>query len=186
MGLIFYFDQTRCSGCYTCVIACKDWHDVPAGKVSWLRMITIEQGVYPRPFVAHLFSTCFHCAHPACAEACPAGAIGKRDPDNIVAVDREVCLGREACGACLYACPYDAPQFGNEEDPKMQKCNLCIERWAEGKKPVCVDSCPTRALDAGPADEMEARYGACKEAVGFSYDEKIRPSIIFKPKPEAP
>ena len=21
----FYFDQTRCIGCYTCAVACKDW-----------------------------------------------------------------------------------------------------------------------------------------------------------------
>ena len=30
----FYFDQTRCIGCYTCSVACKDWHNIPE-KVNW-------------------------------------------------------------------------------------------------------------------------------------------------------
>jgi anaerobic dimethyl sulfoxide reductase subunit B (iron-sulfur subunit) len=38
MQLAFYFDQTRCTGCYTCAVACKDWHDVPAGPASWMRV----------------------------------------------------------------------------------------------------------------------------------------------------
>lgn len=28
MQLGFYVDQTRCVGCFTCVVACKDWHDI--------------------------------------------------------------------------------------------------------------------------------------------------------------
>jgi len=83
---------------------------------------------------------------------------------------------------CLDVCPYDAPQFGAEETAKMQKCNLCIERWADSKKPICVDSCPTRALDAGSIDEMIAKYGETKETTGFTYDNKLKPSVIFKPK----
>ena len=67
----------------------------------------------------------------------------------------------------------------------MQKCDLCIERWQEGKQPICVASCPTRALDAGPIDEMMTKYGDIKEAAGFIYDEELRPSILFKPKSHA-
>jgi Fe-S-cluster-containing hydrogenase component 2 len=54
--------------------------------------------------------------------ACPANAIAKCLEDGIVAVDREACLGQDACVLCLDACPYDAPQFGAEEKAKMQKC----------------------------------------------------------------
>ena len=42
----FYFDQTRCTGCYACVVACKDWHDIDAGPVSWMRVNTIEKGKF--------------------------------------------------------------------------------------------------------------------------------------------
>ena len=42
MQLGFYFDQTRCINCFTCVVACKDWHDIPAGPASWLKVITSD------------------------------------------------------------------------------------------------------------------------------------------------
>ncbi len=186
MQMAFYLDQTRCTGCYTCVIACKDWHDVPAGPATWRRVLTIEKGKYPEPFVAFLSVSCYHCQEPACVSVCPVNAITKRSEDGIVVVDQDACLGKDRCGSCFDACPYDAPQFGSEEDAKVQKCNFCIGRLQIGKQPVCVAGCPMRALDAGSMEEMKAKYGLMQEAVGFSYDEKLRPSILFKCKPEMP
>lgn len=185
MQLAFHFDQTRCTGCYTCVVACKDWHDVPAGPASWMRVITIERGKYPTPFLAYMISPCYHCADPACVVACPVNAISEREQDGIVVVDGEACLGKDNCQLCLEVCPYEAPQFGAEDNAKMQKCDLCIERWQEGKKPICVEGCPTRALDAGPMGEMKAKYGEVKKATGFTYNEKLKSSVIFTPKVQA-
>ena len=71
MQLGFYFDQTRCTGCDTCVVACKDWHDVPAGPASWIRIKENLKGEYPDLSVSYLFLTCFHCSSPICAHACP-------------------------------------------------------------------------------------------------------------------
>ncbi|MFO7773309.1 MAG: 4Fe-4S dicluster domain-containing protein [Dehalococcoidia bacterium] len=180
----FYVDQTRCTGCFTCVVACRDWHDVPAGPASWLRVKTVEKGKYPDLFVAFLPVTCYQCHQPACIPACPAGAITKRDEDGIVTVDADICLGA-GCQLCLEACPYDAPQFGSEEDARMQKCDLCVDRWAEGRKPVCVDGCPMRALDAGPIDELRTKYGDVSYAEGFLYSEDLGPSVVFKPRQDA-
>jgi anaerobic dimethyl sulfoxide reductase subunit B (iron-sulfur subunit) len=163
-------------------VACKDWHDVPAGPASWIRLKTIEKGKYPNLFVAFLPITCCHFENPNCVSACPAEAITKRDEDGIVIVDRDACLGKDDCGMCLKACPYEAPQFGAEENAKMQKCDLCIDRWTEAKKPVCVSSCPIQALDAGPIDELRAKYGDVRETEGFVYDESLVPSIAFKPR----
>jgi anaerobic dimethyl sulfoxide reductase subunit B (iron-sulfur subunit) len=147
-----------------------------------MRVKTIEKGKYPDLFVAFLPVTCYHCAEPSCAAACPIGAITKRDADGIVTLDREECLGKDECGLCLEACSYEAPQFGAEENAKMQKCDLCVDRWAEGKKPICVSSCPMYALDADPIDELRAKYGDVRETDSFIYSEKIAPSITFKPK----
>lgn len=182
MQLGMYIAQNRCTGCFACVVACKDWHDVPAGPASWIRLKTIEKGQFPNLFVAFLPITCWHCENPECVSACPAEAITKRDVDGIVIVDREACLGRDDCGTCLDACPYDAPQFGAEENAKMQKCDFCIDRWAEDKKPICVSSCPLQALDAGPINELRAKYGDVRETVGFAFSESLVPSITFKPK----
>ena len=183
MQLGFYFDQTRCTGCYTCIVACKDWHDIDAGPARWMRVTTIEDGKFPDVFVAYLAIACCHCANPLCVPACPASAISKREEDGLVVVDRETCLGKDSCGgACLEACPYNAPQFGAEKDARMQKCNFCLDRLAEGKKPICVDACPMRALDSGPLTELKKKYRGQKGSEGFVYSAKAKPTIIFKPK----
>jgi anaerobic dimethyl sulfoxide reductase subunit B (iron-sulfur subunit) len=180
-----YVDQNRCMGCFACVVACKDWHDVPAGPASWIRVKTIEKGRYPNLFVAFLPVTCNQCAEPACVSVCPVEALAKRPEDGIVTVDRESCLGRDDCGLCLQACPYQAPQFGAEDNARMQKCDFCLERLAEGKKPVCVVSCPMQALDIGPLEELRAAHGDVREAEGFSYSEELAPAVTFKPRRDA-
>ncbi|MDD5127077.1 MAG: 4Fe-4S dicluster domain-containing protein [Dehalococcoidales bacterium] len=176
----FYIDQSRCTGCYTCTVSCKDWHDIPAGPVHWRRVTAIEKGEFPRVFVAFLSLSCLHCAEPACVAACPVNAISKRAEDGIVIVNRDACLGNDDCGLCKEACPYGAPQFAAEANARMQKCDFCLERWGEGKKPICVESCPMRALDAGLLTEMEAKYGKVRSVEGFTYDTANKPSVVFK------
>lgn len=181
MQLGFYIDQSRCTGCYTCTVACKDWHDIPAGPANWRWVITVEKGKYPKVFVAFHSLSCLHCAEPTCASVCPVNVISKRQKDGIVVVDQKACLGKEACGLCNEACPYGAPQFSDGE-ARMQMCDLCADRWEEGRKPICIEACPMRALDAGPIDELEAKYGALKEVAGFVYVENNKPSVVFKPR----
>ena len=94
---------------------------------------TFEKGTFPDLFVAFLTTSCYHCEEPLCLPACPASAISKREDNGVVVIDREACLGHDECGLCLEACPYDAPQFGDEVNAKMQKCDLCIDRLKEGK-----------------------------------------------------
>ena len=178
-----YFDQTRCTGCLACAVACKDWHDIPAGPSKWIRVTRNEQGKFPNLSLSFLVNLCYHCVEPICAMVCPAQAITKRKEDGIVVVDGQRCLGRDKCGGlCFDACLYQAPQFGAEPNPRMQKCDLCLERWREGKKPICVAGCPTRALDADTLEELKMKYGEITEAEGFTYSSKQRPAIIFKPK----
>ena len=180
-----FFDQTRCTGCSTCLIACKDWHelDLGADPENWIRVHTVEKGQYPVLFVAFLAQPCYHCERPPCLSACPVEAIHKREEDGIVIVDRDACLGNANCDApCKTACPYAVPQFGPETGAKMQKCDFCLERWAEGRAPVCVEACPMRALDSGPMDALKARHGDLREAEAFFYAGDAKPSIVFKPR----
>ena len=173
----FYFDQTRCIGCHTCSVACKDWHDIPAGPVNWRRVGLIENGKFPDLFVAYTSIACNHCAEPPCVKVCPEKAITKRESDGIVVVDRDKCLGNKECNMrCLNACSWKAPQFGPEDGAKMQKCNLCIERLEKGKAPICVEACPMYALDAGLLEELIKKYGVILE------DERFKPSLLVKKK----
>jgi anaerobic dimethyl sulfoxide reductase subunit B (iron-sulfur subunit) len=185
MQYSFYFDQSRCTGCYTCLIACKDWHEYDIGSEpsNWIKVTTMEKGRFPDLSVSFLFITCLHCAHPSCIPACPVGAIKKREEDGIVVIDRGMCLGIENCeGFCQTACPYKTPEFGFEPDAKMQKCDFCLDRWAQGKMPICIEGCPMRALDAGPIEGLRAKYGDIRMVEGFAYSEKVEPSIVFKLK----
>jgi anaerobic dimethyl sulfoxide reductase subunit B (iron-sulfur subunit) len=161
-------------------VACKDWHDIPAGQVNWRWIARVEQGKFPHVFVAFNSLSCLHCAEPDCLAACPVDAIHKRPDNGIVLVSQEACIGKQDCGLCFEACPYDAPQFDESPDAKMEKCHFCIERWAAGKKPICVEACPMRALDAGPIYELEAKYGTRQEVEGFACDPATKPSVIFK------
>ena len=183
MQIGFYFNQTRCTGCGACQVACKDWNDVPAGPEKWMRVQYTEKGKFPDVFVSYLASTCWHCVDPVCIPACPVNAISKRKEDGIVIVNSNTCVGNEACDEkCRKACPYDAPQFAEGVGTKMQKCHFCSDRWQEGKIPSCVEACPTRALDAGDMDELIAKYGEIREAEAFKYNNRVKPSVIFKPK----
>jgi anaerobic dimethyl sulfoxide reductase subunit B len=180
MQLGFYFDQTRCVGCSTCVVACKDWHDIPAGPATWMEVQCIEEGAFPHVSVAYLIRPCYHCENPACLANCPVEAISKSADSGIVVVDRDICLGQEKCGICKEACPYGSPQFGDDANATMEKCDFCQERWDGGEKPVCVGACPMRALDAGEMPELEQQYGQQREMRNFICHESVRPSLIMK------
>lgn len=146
----FHFNQQACHACKACQMACKDLHDLPVG-VNWRRVTTKEQGVFPRPRVFHLSLACNHCERPACAAACPEGALYKRESDGVVLLDHERCLG---CLACADACPYGAIQHNPQTDT-VGKCDFCDALLARGEEPACVTACPMRALTAGWLDELD-------------------------------
>jgi anaerobic dimethyl sulfoxide reductase subunit B (iron-sulfur subunit) len=200
--MAFYFDQNRCMGCHACVVACKDWNDVQPGKASWRRLSTEESGSFPKVKVFNLVLSCNHCANPACTAACPMGAIYKREEDGIVVVNRDLC---QDIRSCAVACPYGAPQFGDDTtEPKaesgwavehpMQKCTFCWDRLDDGLPPACVAACPQRALDYGTVAEIVSKYpNAVRTAVGMPDSDKDSngnslesgdtiPSIFFNPK----
>lgn len=179
MQLGFYIDSDRCVGCQTCVVACKNWNNL-APKVTavpgtqgpkWRRVSTIESGSYPRPEIVYVSMSCQHCGKPACAAVCPTGAITKRAEDGIVVVDQSKCIG---CRYCFFACPFGAPQYG--EDGTMQKCNFCLSRIADGKKPACVESCPAKALHAGTMEYL-AKLASAKSALKLTG--ASQPSIML-------
>lgn len=168
-GKTFFIDQTRCTACRGCQVACKQWKNQ---KVE----TTVQTGTYQNPpdlspstFKLVRFSEvrvdgelrwlffpeqCRHCVQPPC---------------KIVAdmYDPEAIIQDPATGAVLYtertrnldagmiraACPYDIPR----PDPAtgvLTKCNMCIDRVQNGMLPACVKTCPTNTMHFGDRQDM--------------------------------
>jgi anaerobic dimethyl sulfoxide reductase subunit B (iron-sulfur subunit) len=175
----FFIDVSRCTGCNACVIACKEWHDIPPGPVRWLRVFQWEKGSFPDIDLRVLPIMCFHCERPVCALACPNQAISKDEKYGAVLVSPEKCTGERRC---WMACPYGVPQFeGDAPGLKMSKCDMCMDRLEKGDKPICVLSCSLRALEYGPIDELKKKYGGIRQLEGMPRNSITGPSVVFKP-----
>jgi anaerobic dimethyl sulfoxide reductase subunit B (iron-sulfur subunit) len=175
----FFVDLSRCIGCNACVIACKQWHDIPPGPVKWMRVYQWEKGVFPNTRIHLLPIMCYHCENPVCIKACPSEAIYKEEKYGAVLVDADKCQGTRKCWK---ACPYGTPQFeGDEPDLRMSKCNMCIDRLGQGLKPICVLSCSMRALEFGPLDELREKYGNLRQVEEMPRDKMTSPAVVFKP-----
>ncbi len=183
----FYFDQTRCTGCKACQIACKDTNDLPVG-VLWRRVAEYAGGSWrthgrtfsPQVFAYYVSMACNHCDDPVCTEVCPTTAM-HRDDDGVIVVDEELCVG---CRYCEWSCPYSAPQF-DADAGHMTKCDLCADERAEGREPACVLACPSRALDWGPIDELRAAHGDIDAVEPLPDGSVVQPNLVIKPHRDA-
>ncbi len=150
----FYFDMSRCIGCRTCQIACKDRLDLQNAGPRTRRVDTYESGSYPNAKMYHISMACNHCESPACVAACPSGAMFKAE-DGTMRYDPALCT--EGCTACVEICPYHAPQL--MDNGKIARCDSCFTLREKGLNPVCVDACIMRCLDFGDMDALKAKYG---------------------------
>lgn len=122
MQLGFVLDQTRCIGCHSCTVACKQENQVPVGVFrTWVKYV--ETGTFPDVERHFAVLRCNQCTRPPCVTICPTGALHKR-PDGIVDLDREACVG---CKACLQACPFETLHF-DDGRRVVSKCHLCAHR----------------------------------------------------------
>ena len=167
----FYVETQRCIDCFACELACKQWHGIKAGTVTWRKVHEIASGKFPSVTRTFLSLSCMHCGDPACAAVCPTGAISKRAEDGIVLVDQAKCIG---CHYCFYACPFGIPQY--DQDGKMAKCDFCLDRLQDGKEPACVATCPAGALHSGTLEEL-ARLAEQKAAIRLAAS--TDPSILI-------
>jgi formate dehydrogenase iron-sulfur subunit len=150
-------DTTRCIGCRSCEQACALANGLPAADIEdEAALEKVRQTSETRFTVVNRYQTskgevfvkkqCMHCWQPACAAACLTNAMYKtREGPVIWRSDK--CMG---CRFCMISCPFDIPKFEYHHwNPKIQKCTMCFDRLQAGKKPSCVQACPTDALMFG-------------------------------------
>lgn len=189
----FALDLSRCIGCRQCVYACVDENNQSRNpQVHWIQVLQMENDkgidfmhanvhynpeLVPEEGYFYLPVSCQQCENPQCIKVCPAQATW-REPDGIVVVDYDWCIG---CRFCMAACPYGSRHFnwgeptipkeeintkthvlGNRPRTKgvVEKCTFCIQKVRVGKYPSCVEACPTGSRKFGNLldPDSEIRY----------------------------
>jgi len=170
----YAFNVTRCEGFMECVTACVKENNLDRKtNTQYIRIFEMEHGemspelgngkyFHEVPVEGHFYmgAQCYHCENAPCVKACPTKATW-REPDGIVVVDYDWCIG---CRYCMAACPYYGRRFnwgkphvpldemtkkqhylGNRMRAKgvVEKCTFCVQRTREGRLPACVEACPT-------------------------------------------
>jgi formate dehydrogenase iron-sulfur subunit len=174
----FFTDTTLCIGCKACEVACKEWNALPAdgfrlsghsydntvglSATTWRHVSFVERisqdgtrATEMKPYQSNwlmMSDVCKHCAHAACLEACPTGALFRTEFDTVV-VQQDICNG---CGYCVPACPFGVIEL-DMNDGKAHKCTLCYDRLKGGLEPACAKACPTDSIQFGELRVLQER-----------------------------
>jgi formate dehydrogenase iron-sulfur subunit len=189
-------DTSRCIGCRSCQVSCKQWNQLPAegtinrgsfenppdlsatsyNKIRFIEVAEPKNGVdwY------FLSQRCMHCADPGCVKVCPSGALFKSETGAVV-INKEKCIG---CNYCKGACPFNVPRY--DADRKVAKCHLCNERVLNGMEPACAKICPPKAIRFGEWDTLLKDAKATGRAV-YGADSLGGTGVLYllEDKPEA-
>ncbi|MCM2333652.1 MAG: 4Fe-4S dicluster domain-containing protein, partial [Anaeromyxobacteraceae bacterium] len=180
-------DTTRCIGCRSCQVSCKQWNGLEGVKTEAPGAGLGLQS--PRTLGAETFTVvtfseladaeapgglryvatkrqCMHCDDPACASACPVTALAK-EGNGAVTYDADKCLG---CRYCMWACPWGVPTAEwSSLAPKIRKCTHCADRAAlpapteRNGKPLTAEEQAAYAAKLGqPACVKQCPAGALK------------------------
>ena len=198
MGMVI--DTTRCVGCHTCAVACKQANNL--GRDTWWNRVltdggsTIDAagGEWPHARISFLPLSCQHCENPACVKVCPVGATYKDADTGVVRQDYDKCIG---CRMCMSACPYTGVRSFNWDEPRgyvdfklgdqdapehvkhtVEKCTFCYQRQARGEEPACMELCPVRARFWGDLDDPESEVS---KKLAESSSKQLLPDMGTKP-----
>jgi len=166
MTKAFFVDTTTCTACRGCQVACKQWKGFPGDK-------TVNRGSFQNPedlnFTTYklvrmseaeidnklrwLFfpDQCRHCVEPPCLESAGEPTAIYKDKATGAVLYTRVTKDLDA-DSIISSCPYNIPRKG--PDGSLSKCDMCIDRVANGLLPACVKACPTGTMNFGEYKDM--------------------------------
>ena len=152
MKKIIDIDLDKCLGCHTCQMECAIEHSNSKDLFSAIQENPLPQY---RMSVESLNGSnipwqCRHCDDAPCETVCPTAAIGRKNDEAPVVIDKNKCIG---CKMCVQVCPFGVIKR-SKADNTVIKCDFCIERLEEDKEPACVKGCPTNALKLITLEEL--------------------------------
>lgn len=172
----FLVDTSRCIGCRSCQVACKQWNKLEADKTKNMGTFENPPDLTPALFNRIKFvektddkgdmtwrflnERCMHCGEAGCMKVCPSPGALTRNKDGIVVYNKEKCI---SCKYCVSACPFNIPRY--DEDNKVSKCHLCTNRISGGLEPACAKACPTQTLQFGNRTALIAKAKAAKKTL---------------------
>lgn len=164
MTEVLYIDLNRCVYCRSCEVACEREHN----GHSHMSVVPVHEG-HAVPM------NCRHCEKHPCLLACPTEAITRKE-DGPVIINSMKCIG---CRLCAMVCPFGVLTF-DVLSRVMGKCDLCLHRLNEGKRPACVTTCPARAL---VFDEFDAIMSRIKEKAAQAVISGVgsKPGTVVRP-----
>jgi anaerobic dimethyl sulfoxide reductase subunit B len=176
----FFFDQSRCVSCTSCMTVCKSWNMIPPGPVKLLHLFEYEQGAFPNVQTIIQWVPCYHCMNPVCIPA-SNGAMFKEPKYGAVLID-PTQANSPSMRAAWAACPYGAIAFDSDSaTATASKCTMCIDRLEQGDLPACVMACPMRALDFDTIDNLRTKYGTNQQLKDLPDPSIADPAVVFKP-----
>lgn len=150
----------RCTGCKTCELYCGAERG-SRGK-TLLKAVQERPAPYPRIRVEGEGGVAFplqcrHCQQAPCIDACLAGALVRDQKSGLVIIREELCIG---CWTCTAFCPYGVI-YPNPDEGIAVKCDRCLYM----ELPVCLDVCPTKALELIEVSDEEILRQRRRKAV---------------------
>jgi len=184
----FLVDTSRCIGCRSCQVACKQWNKLEADKTSnaggfenprdltpalYNRIRFIEKENAGQVSWQFFNERCMHCGDAGCMKVCPSPGALYRTKDGMVAFNKEKCI---SCKYCVSACPFNIPRYG--ADDKVAKCHLCPDRMAGGMTPACAKACPTQTLQFGKRSDLIAKAKDAKKTL-YGVDDLLGLGVVY-------
>lgn len=185
-GKRMLIDTSKCTACRACQVACKQWHSLEAEDTTFtgsyqnppersganLTLIKFtEKEIAGKLRFLFFNDRCRHCDYPPCKDACPLGAITRKN-NGIVRINPVKCKP-DLCSTsdtkpCQQVCMFNVPKRnykknGSTVTTVMRKCDFCYNRYKNtdlpvaSQKPSCEVTCPPGAILTGAADRMWTR-----------------------------